>query len=354
MPAANPACDPPPLNSVKSSTPSNIQCFQGFKRVLEERTSEKRSVSAVFHGNPQFTLSPIAYSLVAVDVPLVEHRISYSDTAFRQCQPALERDAFADGDRIEQLIKEQESSMRYHATALVTLLTLTSACGDDDSTDEMSTPPVDDGACPVVAEGNEAPQALTAADLSGDVTLTDSPDRQVDYRVEGVISVGGVLTVEPGVVIEFASDAGLRFHRRRESGEHPRRCVCVGDPARGDRRSRCLAGPADRQRRDPESRKHHRIRRDPPRRGRRIQLQWRLRGSHSLGRQPTDVDRFPDLRERRRGPQPELPRLGADLRAQPLRGERQSPGLWRSRVHGGDGQRDDLHEQHGGRPCGLL
>lgn len=55
------------------------------------------------------------------------------------------------------------------------------------------------------------PTVLDASYFSSntDIHLTDNTDLTVDYIVEGVGDVTGKLTIDPGVVIEFAEDAGL-------------------------------------------------------------------------------------------------------------------------------------------------
>ncbi|WP_310992393.1 hypothetical protein [Aequorivita marina] len=68
----------------------------------------------------------------------------------------------------------------------------------------------DDG--PGSPAGLAPPIELDCSLLEEDVTLVDNPDAPVDYIINCRGQVKGKLTIEPGVVIEFGSDAGLRFH----------------------------------------------------------------------------------------------------------------------------------------------
>ena len=53
-------------------------------------------------------------------------------------------------------------------------------------------------------------QWLDCSSFGGDLRLTNEVDDGVDYIVDCVANVGGDLVIEPGVVIQFAPEAGLR------------------------------------------------------------------------------------------------------------------------------------------------
>ena len=57
--------------------------------------------------------------------------------------------------------------------------------------------------------GNLAPIVLDCDFFETDQVLSDDPDRPVDYVVECLANVRGEIIVQPGVVIEFADEAGL-------------------------------------------------------------------------------------------------------------------------------------------------
>jgi len=56
---------------------------------------------------------------------------------------------------------------------------------------------------------NILPIVLTCGDFNQDLTLTNDPDKPIDYIVDCLSQVTGRLTIEPGVVIQFNDDTGL-------------------------------------------------------------------------------------------------------------------------------------------------
>ncbi len=112
------------------------------------------------------------------------------------------------------------------------LLLLLTACDDDCPVATEPTPP-ETGSCHT---GDEAPEILACTALTEDITLVNDPNRPVDYRIECEAPVSGELTIEPGVVIEFAAQAAL------EVGENGR-IVSNGGP--GDCERIVLQGETD-------------------------------------------------------------------------------------------------------------
>ncbi|MEM7037918.1 MAG: hypothetical protein AAF570_13125 [Bacteroidota bacterium] len=84
----------------------------------------------------------------------------------------------------------------YVATLLLclSLVQFLSSCKKDDDPDDP---------------GVLGPIELECGDFTSDMTLVDDPDRAVDYLVPCQMDVEGDIVVQPGVVIEFATDAGL-------------------------------------------------------------------------------------------------------------------------------------------------
>jgi len=80
---------------------------------------------------------------------------------------------------------------------------------DTDTDTDTGTP------CPEEPEGTDPPETLDCDLFSADLVLTDDPDRPVDYFVDCVASVGGDLRIEPGTVIAFGDDRGLRVNGGR-------------------------------------------------------------------------------------------------------------------------------------------
>jgi hypothetical protein len=58
--------------------------------------------------------------------------------------------------------------------------------------------------------GTEPPEVITCGDLDDPRVLVDDPDRPVDYVVDCVVSAHSEITIEPGVVIAFEFDTGLK------------------------------------------------------------------------------------------------------------------------------------------------
>lgn len=80
-------------------------------------------------------------------------------------------------------------------SALTTLLVF-SACEKDDNNDNVQTEPA----------------TLLDCDFArDDTTLVNDPNKAIDYIIDCQVFVGGVLTIEPGVVIQFETDAGLEI-----------------------------------------------------------------------------------------------------------------------------------------------
>ena len=64
---------------------------------------------------------------------------------------------------------------------------------------------------PITPTDND-PILLTCSEFNAPRTLTNDPDRPVDYRVEcNTIQVTANLVIEPGVVIEFAANTGMEI-----------------------------------------------------------------------------------------------------------------------------------------------
>ncbi len=109
--------------------------------------------------------------------------------------------------------------MRFHLTVLTLL---TSACvvtgsgptpGTDSGTGSGTGGGSSTGGGPDLPAGcatdDQPPIELGSSKFTEDLTLVDAPERPVDYLVTDVANVKGSLTIEPGVVIEFAPGAGL-------------------------------------------------------------------------------------------------------------------------------------------------
>lgn len=79
----------------------------------------------------------------------------------------------------------------FYITALVAMV-LFAACKKEDT--------VPTSAAPILLDCNFA---------KGDTTLVHDPDKTVDYIIDCKASVEGTLTIEPGTVIQFKTDAGL-------------------------------------------------------------------------------------------------------------------------------------------------
>lgn len=71
-----------------------------------------------------------------------------------------------------------------------------SSCKKDDDDDNISS--------------DKEPVTLDCSYFNTDRVLTDDPDLDVDYIVNCQANVSGALTIEPGVVIQFGTDAGLK------------------------------------------------------------------------------------------------------------------------------------------------
>lgn len=65
------------------------------------------------------------------------------------------------------------------------------------------------GACPADEEGSLPPVALACDAFSEALTLSDDPERVVDYVVDCQANVTAPLTIEAGTVIAFETEAGL-------------------------------------------------------------------------------------------------------------------------------------------------
>jgi len=81
--------------------------------------------------------------------------------------------------------------------AALALLTLQTACKKED-------PAPDDALI------DTEPTTLDCNSFQSDMVLTDDPDKPVDYIVTCQANVNGALSVQPGVVVHFESNAGLK------------------------------------------------------------------------------------------------------------------------------------------------
>ncbi len=85
------------------------------------------------------------------------------------------------------------------------------ACTEDEPVDE----PTPESVCTDNIKNaitDSAPDTLCSTSISSSLTLSNDPDKNVDYVVnESVTFTGGTLTIEPGTVIEFNTNTGFTF-----------------------------------------------------------------------------------------------------------------------------------------------
>ena len=95
----------------------------------------------------------------------------------------------------------------------LTLMTLFMIACDTSGSEEGSDDTglgLETGECEDEEDGDEPAEVLDCAALQEGATLTDDPERKVDYQIDCVATINGALAIEPGVVIAFAEDAGLK------------------------------------------------------------------------------------------------------------------------------------------------
>jgi len=59
---------------------------------------------------------------------------------------------------------------------------------------------------------DETPETLSCDAFTTAMTLTNNPDKPVDYYIDCVMEANAAITIEAGVVIEFADDAGIQVN----------------------------------------------------------------------------------------------------------------------------------------------
>lgn len=98
---------------------------------------------------------------------------------------------------MKNILKNQFRKMLLLTVCTMSLLVV-SCSSDDDGP----------GGDPV---GNAPPIEIDCSIFAEDVLLVNNPDAPVDYIINCSVQVQGKVTIEPGVVIEFGNNVGLRF-----------------------------------------------------------------------------------------------------------------------------------------------